>query len=86
MKAIGGCGLALLALSFTVIAYSQEGDQPKRERRGPPPVAIEACTALVDGDMCSFEGRRGDAISGICAIDREEVLACRPEHRPPQGQ
>lgn len=89
MYSLAKPGLTLAALFFVATAQSQEGDHPKGERRGPPPVAIEACVAAVDGDVCSFAGRRGDALSGVCVIGRNDVLACQPERRrpePPRGE
>ena len=74
---------ASLSLAVATPALSQDAPDGQRDRRGPPPVAIEACSAAVEGDACLFEGRRGEALEGMCVVSREEVLACRPDGRPP---
>ena len=79
MKHTSKLGLAIIGLVLSSTAFAGELHEKKGKRHGPPPVAIEACVAAVDGDACSFEGRHGDALSGQCATDKEEVLACRPE-------
>lgn len=59
-------------------AFAAEDDEGKKKRRGPPAVALEACSALVAGDPCSFENRRGNTLDGECAERRTEELVCRP--------
>ncbi len=54
-------------------------DSSERKRRGPPQVAIEACAAAVEGDPCSFEGRRGNTLEGSCASRDDKPLACKPD-------
>ena len=79
--------LTIAALcAIWIPAFAQEADDEQRDkRRGPPPEAIEACTAAVEGDACAFEGRRGESLEGMCAVTREEAMACRPEGgRPPK--
>ena len=75
---------AVVAVLAASVSYADDEREQKPDRRGPPPVAIEACAAAVDGDACSFEGRRGDALQGECVTDREEILACRPDKAPPR--
>jgi len=65
------------ALLFTGAALAD--DSSEKQRRGPPPVAIEACAAAVEGDPCSFEGRRGNSVEGSCASRDDKPLACRPD-------
>jgi len=73
----------LLALALGVLTSSAFA-QPPGGRGGPPPEAIEACSNLSEGDTCTFEGRRGDSLTGVCfAPPREEELACKPEGGPP---
>lgn len=73
----------LLALALGV-STSSAFAQPPGGRGGPPPEAIDACADLSDGDACTFEGRRGDSVIGVCFTPpREEELACRPEGGPP---
>lgn len=64
-------------------AASAEG-QHERDggRRGPPPVALEACADAATGAACSFEGRQGDTFRGTCHAVRDGDVACVPEgHR-----
>lgn len=73
-------GLLLITSASLVMA------QPPG-RGGPPPEAIEACDNAAEGDACSFEGRRGDVISGACVVPPrgEASLLCMPEGGPPGG-
>ncbi len=51
-------------------------------RRGPPPEALEACSASAEGDQCSFETPRGDTVSGTCRQVKDGQMACVPaDHR-----
>ena len=75
--------LLLVAVSIPATAL---GDDERRGRRGPPPEALEACAAQVEGDACSFEGRRGEELQGVCVVPRDGELACRPEGAPPRRQ
>ncbi len=75
MKHTSKLGLAIIGLVLSSTTFAGELHEGKGKRHGPPPVAIEACAAAVDGDACSFEGRQGDALSGQCATDKEEILA-----------
>lgn len=66
-------------------AYAEsEQDNPRREHRGPPEAALEACSNSVAGDPCSFEGRHGEALEGTCEAPDDKPLACRPEGGPPE--
>lgn len=76
-------GLLVAATSFPLAAA--EGDE-RRGHRGPPPEALEACAAQIEGDACSFEGRRGESLQGVCFVPRDGELACRPEGAPPRRQ
>lgn len=79
--------IALSATLFLIGAAYAESDQenkPRRDHRGPPEAALEACSTLVQGDPCSFEGRRGDALEGTCEAPDDKPLACRPEGGPPE--
>ncbi len=81
--------IALSATLFLVAAAYAESDQennPRREHRGPPEAALEACSSSVQGDPCSFDGRRGDALEGTCDAPDDKPLACRPEGGPPKRQ
>lgn len=59
------------------------GDDNRRGRpKQPPAEALEACSAQIEGDACSFVGRREKTLSGVCLVVPEEQLACVPEgHR-----
>ncbi|MGB5247486.1 MAG: hypothetical protein WBM54_12265 [Woeseia sp.] len=67
-------------------ANANPGERDGR-RGGPPPEAFEACTAKVEGDACSFTGRRGDA-EGTCIVPPrgEESLVCAPAGGPPDSE
>lgn len=81
---------SLIAVIATLLIVSQayagnEGENERRgEHRGPPQVALEACASSVQGDPCSFEGRRGEALEGTCEAPDDKPLACRPEGGPPK--
>lgn len=75
-----------LLLVSTAYAESDDANKPRREHRGPPEAALEACSGAVQGDPCSFEGRRGDTLEGTCEAPAEKPLACRPEGGPPKRQ
>ena len=83
MKTLSNLTFTLLLATMTTAAHGQDDDNRRGERRGPPPVAIEACVAAVEGDVCAFEGRQGENLEGLCAVTPEETLACRPEGGPP---
>ena len=74
--------LTAIAIGTTTHAQEQEGHE--RKHRGPPQVAVEACAAAVQGDTCSFEGRRGETLDGTCESPEDKPLACRPADAPPR--
>jgi hypothetical protein len=69
--------IAVLAITVAWPAFAERSDG-RRERRGPPAVAIEACTDAAAGDSCSFIGRRDDELTGTCE-SRREMIVCVPE-------
>lgn len=75
---------ATLLIAGAAYADSEQDNKPRRDHRGPPEVALEACSNSVQGDPCSFEGRRGDALQGTCEAPDDKPLACRPEGGPPK--
>ena len=75
---------AALLLAGSAYADSDQEKKPRAKHRGPPPVALEACTNSVEGDPCAFEGRRGEAVEGTCEAPADKPLACRPEGGPPK--
>ena len=79
--------LILLASTLMIgVAHAEDdgdGDR-KRGHKGPPEAALEACSAAVSGDPCSFEGRRGESREGTCEAPDEKPLACRPEGGKPR--
>lgn len=77
--------IATLLLAGTAYAESDQDNKSSREHRGPPEAALEACSTLVQGDPCSFEGRRGDTLEGTCEAPDDKPLACRPEGGPPKN-
>lgn len=75
-----------LLLVGTAYAQSDQENKPRREHRGPPEAALEACATFVQGDPCSFEGQRDDTLQGTCEAPDDKPLACRPEGgRPDKG-
>ncbi len=76
--------LSALAAVLIMTAQAVNAEEPRRGRGQPPQVAVEACSNVTEGDACEFEGRRGEALTGVCATVRSGELACVPEgHRPP---
>ncbi|MEL7535919.1 MAG: hypothetical protein AAFZ58_07885 [Pseudomonadota bacterium] len=74
----------LASTLLTTGAFAQDSDDPsERKHRRPPPVALEACAAAVEGDSCAFEGRRGETLEGTCQAPQDKPLACRPDGAPP---
>ncbi|MEM7432986.1 MAG: hypothetical protein AAF351_13785 [Pseudomonadota bacterium] len=82
MKPISFTAISILAFIYADNAMADAGD--KRHRHKPPQVAIEACEALVEGDPCGFEGRRGETVDGTCYVPPEKPLVCRPSEPPPR--
>lgn len=86
----------VIAISLTMITLAttnaKEGE--RKERRGPPPEAIEACSNLSLDDQCQFTTPRGHDLTGICfSPDIEtKALACKPDknmrrnHREEEGE
>ena len=83
--------VVLIASLIAAPLFAQSEDQEVREggrgraprgRRGPPPEAVEACDGKASGDACSFTGRRGENLEGVCGIGRGggTQLACRPNN------
>jgi hypothetical protein len=73
---------------FTALAHAEDGQRGQNNgRRGPPQVAIDACSSGVAGDSCSFAGRDSNEMSGTCFAPQERELACKPEgHDGRQGK
>ncbi|MDO6562800.1 hypothetical protein Q4488_05320 [Amphritea sp. 1_MG-2023] len=75
--------LSLLAVSLGLILSTTAFSAP--ERHGPPQEAIEACASADKGDSCSFSGREGEKLKGVCDKRGDEQLSCAPEN-PPKRQ
>lgn len=73
----------LMGSMGTLLADQGRGGQNERPRRGPPPEAISACSAKVEGDTCNFTGRFNETVVGTCRKGPQGMgeLACRP--KPP---
>ena len=78
--------MATMMIIGTASAESDNEKKPRGEHRGPPEAALEACSTSVQGDPCSFEGRRDDTLEGTCEAPDDKPLACRPEGGPPKKQ
>jgi len=76
-------GLLLFVVSNA--AFAGKGDKD-RERRGPPPEALEACASLTVDQACSFTSPRGE-VSGMCVVPKNDdsQLACKPERGKKRG-
>lgn len=62
----------------------QRGEARRGHRRGPPEQALQACADQAANSQCTFEGRRGQNVEGMCIARRNgEGLVCR---RPPPEQ
>jgi hypothetical protein len=59
------------------LAVAKEKTHDKK-RHGPPTEAIEACSDKTEGDLVTFENRRGDTLEGTCKL-MKEVLVAIPE-------
>lgn len=69
-----------IALSLSVLLT---GNAVAQQRMGPPQKAFDACEGSSSGSTCSFEGRRGDTLSGTCGSPRDgnnEGLVCMPSN------
>ena len=82
MKSALICVLASILLFATAAAEDGENEERQRNHGKPPKVALEACAAAVQGDQCSFEGRRGETLQGSCEAPQDKPLACRPKDGP----
>lgn len=63
------------------VAFAQRGGGRgggQGRGQGAPQEAIDACSSKSVGDSCSFSGRNGDAVSGTCIEDGDDI-ACAPE-------
>ena len=85
IKYLAISGFIALCTLTAGVALGCDGDG-KGRRRGPPPVALDACDGAAEDEACEFEGRRG-IVSGTCREVRDG-FACVPEHhrkRAPEG-
>ena len=73
----------LNALLASAALADDDGDRSQGgERRGPPEAALAACSAAVQGDPCSFQGRHEESLDGTCEAPEGKPLACRPSDAP----
>ena len=87
MRPINRTVIAVLAFVFAAHAGAADTDEQRqkgKKHRKAPPAALEACSSLVEGDPCSFTGRRDEEIQGSCFAPSEKTLACRPDSPPPR--
>lgn len=57
-------------------------------RGGPPPAVFTACEGKASGAACSFVGRGGQTMTGICSASPGQQsggLACRPSNMGGMG-
>ena len=84
MKLSGIAFLFALLIVGQAYAENERENERRGEHRRPPAAALEACASSVQGDPCSFEGRRGEAVEGTCEAPDDKPLACRPSGGPPK--
>ena len=77
--------MLILTTCLWVPAANAEPGEREGGRGGPPQEAFDACVDKVEGDACSFSGRRGD-VEGSCIVPPrgEESLVCAPAGGPPE--
>jgi len=82
--------LMALTLCFTAAAtpwaVADTNGQDRGARRGPPQEAFSACASQTEQAQCSFNGRRGETVSGSCLVPRsgDSGLVCVPADGPPR--
>jgi len=83
-KILALVSVALLS-SSSLLVFADEGDgrRPQDGKRQPPQVAIDACKNLTEKATCTFTGRNGEPMNGVCMLPPSDsgntTLACRPE-------
>jgi hypothetical protein len=70
---------ALLTSLFVNSGYAENTQGQRNGQRGPPQVALDACSSLSEGAACSFTGRNSEELSGTCFAPSETELTCKPE-------
>jgi hypothetical protein len=75
---------ALVAALLSAGSFADTDDR-HRGHRGPPPESFAACTALIEGDSCTFTGRRDDELTGTCRLPQDDELACVPAQHGKRG-
>ena len=78
MKAINSLYIYAVLMT-TGNSFAVAADDSGQRRRGPPQVAIDACSERSEGDACSFTGRGDRNLEGTCfAPPQGDQIACRP--------
>jgi hypothetical protein len=77
--------VAILNQAAPAFAADDNAREQRNGRRGPPQVAIDACSSAAEGDSCSFTGRDDEQLSGTCFAPPERGLACKPEGHERRG-
>jgi hypothetical protein len=86
MKKISVLMSLTLLGSCSLLAFAEdgEGQHSHKGKHQPPQVAIDACKNLTEKASCTFTGRNGEQMNGVCMLPPSEAgsstLACRPEH------
>ncbi|WPB57537.1 hypothetical protein [Xylophilus sp. GOD-11R] len=73
-----------LSLAWAASAASAQGTRPDGAPPGPPPKAVAACNGKAAGATVSFQGHRGETVTGVCE-QIGAVLAARPAGGKPMG-
>lgn len=81
------CTALLCVSALPALAAATADDHAERgggKHRSPPAEAIEACKGLSAKDICQFNGRNNELVSGVCdtprtsKTDEAATLMCRP--------
>ncbi len=72
--------LALLSV-VTACANSSRDGGGRGGQQGPPPEAIAACEGKAQGDSVSFEGRKGESLTGTCELINDQLVAVPEGHK-----
>lgn len=73
--------LVVIALGSAIAACASGQREGGRGRmQGPPPEAIEACSGKSEGDGVTFDGPRGESLSGTCQMVDDQLVAVPEGH------
>lgn len=74
--------LSLSALLAATVASAQPVGQNGEPRRGPPPEAVAACNGKAAAAPCSFTGRQGETLKGVCFVPPTDRPGLSSDSKP----